>query len=350
MLRDDNAILLVRCVFRDGRDWWMLPGGGREDETEEACIIREVREETGLDVRVERLIHDRPADPPDGMYVRWRTYLCRVTRGDAIAGGGEGPNATLVEVRWIPLFDECAWPAELRGHDILSTQLHAVRASFMPRVRAVLFDLDDTLLDRRATVDHYLTRFAERRGFSPAVAAAYRERFHALDGAGYTPRAIVFDALGAEFVGAGSCEELVADWQNYAFDECVYVDGAVALLEWCRSTGLRTAIVTNGRARFQRPKIDRLGVAARVDVTVVSGEEAIHKPDPELFRRAAERLGVEANECLFVGDNAFNDVDGAIGAGMHAVWFERHLPWPDAMPRPIHSIAALATLRMILDG
>ncbi len=92
ILRDDNALLLVRCIFADGRDWWMLPGGGREDETEEECVAREVREETGLDVRVERLLHDQAADPPDGTYVRWRTYLCRVVAGEASVGGGEGPT------------------------------------------------------------------------------------------------------------------------------------------------------------------------------------------------------------------------------------------------------------------
>jgi putative hydrolase of the HAD superfamily len=349
VLRDDNTMLLVRCIFSDGRDWWMLPGGGREDETEEACIVREVHEETGLDVRVERLLADLPADPPDGTYVRWRTYLCRITGGNAAAGGGEGPNATLVDVQWIALFDECAWPGEIRRDPFLSPQLSAFRASLMPRVRAVLFDLDDTLLDRRATVDHYLAQFTKRRGFSPDVAASYLERFHSLDGAGYTPRRIVFDALGAEFAGAGDADELIADWEANAWNRCVYVAGAVELLQWCRSAGLRTAIVTNGRARFQRPKIDRLGVAEHVDVTVVSGEEGMHKPDPELFRRAAERLAVAPNECLFVGDNAQNDVAGAIAAGMHAVWFERYLPWPEEIARPTHSIAELRSLQRILE-
>ena len=348
VLRDDNTLLLVRCIFSDGRDWWMLPGGGREDETEEQCIVREVREETGLDVRVERLLADLPADPPDGTYVRWRTYLCRITGGEASVGGGEGPNATLVDVQWIPLFDECAWPGEIRRDPFLSPQLSAFRASLMPRVSAVLFDLDDTLLDRRTTVDHYLTRFAERRGFAPDVASAYRERFHSLDGAGYTPRQIVFDTLGAEFAGAGDTDELIADWETNAWNACVYVDGAVELLQWCRSVGFRTAIVTNGRSQFQRPKIDQLGVAEHVDVTVVSGEEGMHKPHPELFRRAAERLGVGVSECLFVGDNPENDISGAVGAGMHAIWFERYLRWPEEMVRPTHSMLELATLQRIL--
>ena len=129
VLRDDESLLLVRCIFRDGRDWWMLPGGGREEETEEECIVREVREETGLDVRVERLLHDQPAEPPDGTYARWRTFLCRVEGGEAAPGGGEGADATLVGITWLPLFDEDAWPHEIRGDPFLYPQLRAFRTA-----------------------------------------------------------------------------------------------------------------------------------------------------------------------------------------------------------------------------
>lgn len=93
----DGALLLLRCAFRDGPTAWILPGGGREDgESEEACVIREVQEETALTVRVERLLSDVPAEPPDSTYTRWRTYLCTVVAGEAAPGGGEGTGAELI--------------------------------------------------------------------------------------------------------------------------------------------------------------------------------------------------------------------------------------------------------------
>ena len=129
MLHDD-AILLLRCAFRGGVTVWMLPGGGREeDETEEACVAREVWEETGLDVRVEQVLLDRAADPPDGTYTRWRTYLCTVLGGQAAPGGGEGANAELVDVAWLPLFDERAWSADIVTDVFLSPQLRAIRTA-----------------------------------------------------------------------------------------------------------------------------------------------------------------------------------------------------------------------------
>jgi 8-oxo-dGTP pyrophosphatase MutT (NUDIX family) len=106
----------------------MLPGGGREDgEDEHACVAREVREETRLVVRVEHLLFDRAAEPADGTYVRWRTYLCAVLGGHASAGGGEGANAELIEVAWLPIDDERDWPGEIRSDPFLHPQLLAIR-------------------------------------------------------------------------------------------------------------------------------------------------------------------------------------------------------------------------------
>jgi GrpB-like predicted nucleotidyltransferase (UPF0157 family)/ADP-ribose pyrophosphatase YjhB (NUDIX family) len=123
----EGAILLVRCAFRNGPTVWILPGGGREvDESEEACVVREVQEETCLQVRVDRLLLDTPAQPPDGTYARWRTYLCSVVEGEAAPGGGEGASAQLIDVRWVPLHDERLWPDDARLDRFLYPQLRAI--------------------------------------------------------------------------------------------------------------------------------------------------------------------------------------------------------------------------------
>ena len=124
----DGEILLVCCAFRDGPTVWIFPGGGREDgEDEESCVTREVLEETGLSIRVDRLIIDCPAKPADGTYRRWRTYQCSVTGGEAAAGGGEGANAELIDIMWLSLDDERRWPAGIRDDPFLAPQLHAIR-------------------------------------------------------------------------------------------------------------------------------------------------------------------------------------------------------------------------------
>lgn len=125
----DEALLLVRCAFRGGPTVWILPGGGREDgESEEACVVREVHEETALTVRVDRLLSDVAAAPPDGTYQRWRTYLCSVLGGNATAGGGEGASAELIDISWLPLRDESLWPPDVRDDVFLYPQVQAIRS------------------------------------------------------------------------------------------------------------------------------------------------------------------------------------------------------------------------------
>ena len=129
----DAKLLLLECSFRDGAMYWMLPGGGREeDEDEFACVAREVLEETSLVVRVARLLSDVPAEPPDGTYARWRTYECTVVRGEAAPGGGEGSNAELTAVQWLPL-EDVEWPADIANDPYLRPQLVRLRAALFDR-------------------------------------------------------------------------------------------------------------------------------------------------------------------------------------------------------------------------
>ena len=126
---DGQRLLLLHCVPHGEEPFWVLPGGGRAaGESEEACVAREVREEAGIEVAVGRLLYEVPADPPDGTYVRWRTYLCRVTGGEAAPGGGEG-WAELTAVRWLPLDDLVAWEPALCADPYLYPQLLRIQVA-----------------------------------------------------------------------------------------------------------------------------------------------------------------------------------------------------------------------------
>ncbi len=103
-------------------------------------------------------------------------------------------------------------------------------------------------------------------------------------------------------------------------------DTTHALLETLRGRGLTVGLVSNA---FDPPALlhrdlEQLGVAQRLDVALFSSEVGRRKPDPAIFERALERLGVEPGRTLFVGDTLATDVAGAAALGMHtcqAVWF-----------------------------
>ena len=103
----DDCVLLIR--FRDplsDRTFWLIPGGGLEpDETEEECVRREMREETNLQVRVERLLLE--GEDPAGVYPRLKTYLCRAESGTPSPGYEPGPlipeGYGIIETGWFPI-------------------------------------------------------------------------------------------------------------------------------------------------------------------------------------------------------------------------------------------------------
>jgi putative hydrolase of the HAD superfamily len=105
------------------------------------------------------------------------------------------------------------------------------------------------------------------------------------------------------------------------------------------------ALVTNGAACLQREKLAASGLGGRFDAVVVSADVGVGKPDPAVFRRALSLLG--ADDAVMVGDSVERDVDGALAAGLRAVWINRFgAPGPgrDGVPE----ITTLAELPGVL--
>jgi epoxide hydrolase-like predicted phosphatase len=92
-------------------------------------------------------------------------------------------------------------------------------------------------------------------------------------------------------------------------------DAMVGAVGRARRAGVRTGLVSNswGAGRYDRPTFDEL-----FDGVVISGEVGLHKPQPEIFRLAAERVGLRPEECVFVDDLREN-CEGAEAVGMTAL-------------------------------
>ena len=133
IVREDHVLLLKVVDIDSGAMFWLLPGGGREKgESEEACVRREVHEETQLAVAVVRPLFEVP-DHPGGIYDRLRTYLCHVTGGEARPGiepkVDTPEHTTIREVGWFDLRAPTTWNALVRGDPITMSLLRQLRAS-----------------------------------------------------------------------------------------------------------------------------------------------------------------------------------------------------------------------------
>ena len=127
----DDAVLVVQVLLDDGRRFWLLPGGGREpaDVDDEAVIVREIREETFLDVTVDRVLLERDAGADDESYRHYRTFLCRPKSGSAPRPGARDGTAEICGVRWLPLVEEESWGPAIRTDCYLYPQLMEIRSA-----------------------------------------------------------------------------------------------------------------------------------------------------------------------------------------------------------------------------
>ena len=220
-------------------------------------------------------------------------------------------------------------------------------------VRAVLFDLDDTLFDHGGSARAALqavraahacfagvpfddferthARFLEELHLEVlagrlALDDARRERFRRLLAAlELDARPALADAIAASYRD----EYMMA---RRAFD------GAVALLEAVRARA-RVGIVTNNLHAEQADKLRVCGLDRLVDALVVSEEAGVSKPDPAIFALALDRLEVSPADAVMIGDSWENDVVGARRAGIDGIWFN-----PAGLPPPEPSVRVLRTL------
>jgi len=97
---------------------------------------------------------------------------------------------------------------------------------------------------------------------------------------------------------------------------------AVETMTSLKGRGLATALVCNAgftTTPHLLPMLAHYGLSAHLDVMVFSDELLIAKPDPRIFARALEGIGLPGSDCAFVGDNPHTDIMGAQAVGMFAV-------------------------------
>jgi putative hydrolase of the HAD superfamily len=101
----------------------------------------------------------------------------------------------------------------------------------------------------------------------------------------------------------------------------VFDDVAGALQELAESYSI--GLLTNGAACLQREKLAASGLGEYFDAVIVSADLGVAKPDASVFERALSQLGAESDRAVMVGDSISKDIDGAVAAGLGAVWVNR---------------------------
>jgi putative hydrolase of the HAD superfamily len=211
----------------------------------------------------------------------------------------------------------------------------------MPGVKAVLFDLDETLIDAQAglkathhTVAKRLCEYLARSGIKVSE-RSIRVKLKALDDRMNVETKYNRDAWWPVLFGEIDVEQKISRslveelthlyWVTFARATEPYPDAEPTLIH-LKGEGYKLGLVTDtdGRKGWKKRRIKQFRLAGLFDTIVIGGDDTLHtKPDPDSFLLAASNLGLRAGECVFVGDKPFTDIKGAKAAGMRTILLNR---------------------------
>jgi len=305
--QDGRILLALRPEGAHLAGYWEFPGGRIEPgETAEACVVRELREELGVEVRVLGRLGVVDHAYPEKR-VRLHGFRCEIVTGIPVplqCAAVEWVDRRMIRSRKLPAADEAvlAWlsiPAPSTGHPMAL------------RYDAVFFDLDGTLIDSCDDIAASVNHVRREMGMPPLPVSTIRT--YVGDGVRILlERALETDESAILERGLAI---LRPHYLSHCLDRTVMYDGIPAMLDRLGAApGLRLAVVSNKPETPSEKVLAGLGIR-RYFAAVVGGDSAgARKPDPAPFRLAAERSGVAGGRILVVGDSP-NDIEGARRAG-----------------------------------
>lgn len=210
----------------------------------------------------------------------------------------------------------------------------------MPHLpRAMLIDLDDTLLDTTPSSDRLwrevVDEFADEIGHTPTAINraldAAREWYWADPKRNQAGRLdlersrleVVHSALKRLGIDRHDLAERFAEaYSDRRVGAMQPFPGVLDALRELKRRGVKLALLTNGMGASQRDKVDRFELEPLFDAVFIEGEVGLGKPDPELFQQALDKLGVTADQAWVIGDNLDWEVAAPQRMGMTGIWVD----------------------------
>lgn len=212
----------------------------------------------------------------------------------------------------------------------------------MEKINAIIFDLDNTLIDRQRAFKEMLERKL------PLFVPEHKqhqipkmiEDILRWDANGTVSRYTCFQQFLKEYdIDTISAEELDQSWANESGSTAYLFDDVIATLSELKKK-YRLALLSNGNPKSQRRKLATIDIDDFFEYTLISGEFSVNKPDSLIFNHVAKQLSLDSCQCVYVGDNYQVDIVGAKNAGMQAIYINRfNQPHPDTLS--INSISEL---------
>ncbi|MEU1481715.1 HAD-IA family hydrolase [Streptomyces sp. NPDC005760] len=197
----------------------------------------------------------------------------------------------------------------------------------------VLFDLDNTLVDRQGALTGWAADLAARHSLED------EEQAYILNVVADRASPSALDTIRTRYRLPVSAAEF---WRAYCNDIAALVscpDEVLGGLDELRAAGWRVGVATNGAVDIQRAKLRATGIAEHVDGIFVSEEAHARKPQIRHFALAAARCGAMLGDGgWMVGDNPVKDIGGGRSAGLQTIWIAGDRTWPPEDAGPDHAV------------
>lgn len=205
--------------------------------------------------------------------------------------------------------------------------------------KAILFDLDDTIIDFTTTSSKTWIKVSNEFVRNHPVTFTAEELFVTIE----TTRSWFWSNLYKGRIKRDSsvseiCQmltevlklmnyhdlskaiELADSFSKLYIESLAFFKGAEETLKKIKSLKIRMALITNGDRKKQRAQIEYLNLSKFFEIILIDSELGFSKPDPRIFNLALEKLSLNADEVWMVGDNLRNDIYGAQNVGIYSIW------------------------------
>ncbi|WP_242213413.1 HAD family hydrolase [Bacillus cereus group sp. BfR-BA-01383] len=194
----------------------------------------------------------------------------------------------------------------------------------------MLFDLDDTLLDRDKAVDKLFLIVLEKcyGDVSDIVKTNMLQKFKEYDKREYgiSDKTTVLESLFDEFPPKSRLpRNCIQDFWNNNFPKCFSINQNTINFLNNIKMHIKVGIITNGSTQRQKAKIINTNLNRYFDTIIISEEAGCSKPDKRIFELALNMLNVQPEDVLFVGDDLEKDIAGCQNVNIKGIWFNPHM-------------------------